>query len=129
VLIGAFSKYKLVGALAIPGAILAAAYMLRLFQKMAWADSDGHAHHHDDGGHHALKDLNGREIVTLLFLTVFVFWIGLHPAPLLKVMDASVTHLVDQVNAGMQHLPPMEHHEHHAWLMQVGSLLKKLVVF
>lgn len=134
VLIGAFSKYKLVGFLAIPGAILAAAYMLRLFQKMVWADSDGHGHHHDDehgegGGHHVLSDLNGREIGTLLFLAVFVFWIGLHPTPLLKLMDTSVTHLVDQVNTGMHHLPPMEHHEHHAWLLQVGSLMKKLVVF
>jgi len=132
VLIGAFSKYKLVGALAIPGAILAAAYMLRLFQKMVWADSDGHAHHDEHGNgssHHVLSDLNAREIGTLLFLAVFVFWIGLHPAPLLKVMDASVTHLVGQVHTGMQHLPPMEHHKHHAWLLQVGSLMKKLVVF
>ncbi|MBW1645168.1 MAG: NADH-quinone oxidoreductase subunit M [Deltaproteobacteria bacterium] len=133
VLVGAFSKYKLVGFLAIPGAILAAAYMLRLFQKMVWADSDGHAHHHDDDhgddGHHALKDLNGREVVTLLFLAVFVFWIGLHPAPLLKVMDTSVSHLVHQVQAGMQHLPPAEHHqEHHAWLLHLGAWLKNLLV-
>ncbi len=34
VLLAAFSKYPLVGALAIVGAILAAAYMLRLLQSM-----------------------------------------------------------------------------------------------
>jgi NADH-quinone oxidoreductase subunit M len=110
VLLAAFSKYPLVGALAIVGAILAAAYMLRLLQSMVWADSDGHGHHddsHGDGhghgeGHgHILKDLNAREIGTLSFLTIFVFWIGFYPAPLLEVMDVSVTQLLDQIGTGL----------------------------
>ncbi len=95
VLLATFKKYKLVGAVAIVGAILAAAYMLRLVQKMVWADSDGHGHHDDD--HHVLKDLNLREFVTLSFLTFFIFWIGLNPKPILNVMDKSVDHLVQQV--------------------------------
>ncbi|MFO7576398.1 MAG: NADH-quinone oxidoreductase subunit M [Pelovirga sp.] len=105
VLLAAFSKYPLVGALAIIGAILAAAYMLRLLQSMVWADADGHAHHDDGHGDadasHGLKDLNLREIGTLSFLTIFVFWIGFYPTPLLDVMDASVTHLIEQIDAGM----------------------------
>ena len=105
VLLAAFSKYPLVGALAVVGAILAAAYMLRLLQRMVWADSDGHGHHGEDegeeGGHHVLRDLNLREIGTLSFLVIFVFWIGFYPAPLLNVMDASVAHLLQQVEAGM----------------------------
>jgi NADH-quinone oxidoreductase subunit M len=109
VLMGAFTKNKLVGALAIPGAILAAAYMLRLLQKMVWADSDGHAHHHEPG-HHVLSDLNGREIFTLFTLAVFVFWIGFHPTPLLDVMDSSVTHLMHQLEAGMHHVGGAIHH-------------------
>ncbi len=108
VLIAAFEKYPLVGALAIPGAILAAAYMLRLLQKMVWDKSDGHAHHgHDDEhghhgetGHRHLFDLNFREGGTLVFLAVFVFWIGFYPAPLLDMMDVSVTHLIGQIEAG-----------------------------
>lgn len=96
VLIGAFDKYPLVGAIAIPGAVLAAAYMLRLLQKMVWDDSDGH-HHADERG---LFDCNLREIGQLVFLTGFVFWIGLHPQPLLEMMDTTVVHLIDQVEAG-----------------------------
>lgn len=105
VLLGTFQQYKLVGAVAILGAILAAAYMLRLVQKMVWADSDGHAHHGDDHGddHHELKDLNLREVVTLSFLAFFVFWIGLNPKPILNVMDTSVNHLVEQVDKATQH--------------------------
>jgi NADH-quinone oxidoreductase subunit M len=105
VLLAAFAKYPLVGGVAVIGAILAAAYMLRLLQKMVWADSDGHGHHHEEGegghGHHKLADLNLREFGTLAFLAVFVFWIGFYPTPLLDVMDASVAHLLEQVASGM----------------------------
>lgn len=103
VLLAAFSKYPLVGALAVVGAILAAAYMLRLLQSMVWADSDGHGHHpkEEEGGRRALRDLNLREIGTLSFLVIFVFWIGFYPTPLLNIMDASVAHLLHQVEGGM----------------------------
>ena len=113
VLMAAFETRPIVGALAIPGAILAAAYMLRLLQKMVWADSDGHGHHHDHeegGSGHVLADLNIREIGTLGFLVIFVFWIGLHPAPVLDVMDASVAHLMDQFTAGIRGMGDAVHH-------------------
>ncbi|MGC9519247.1 MAG: complex I subunit 4 family protein [Desulfuromonadaceae bacterium] len=127
VLFGAFDKYPLAGAVAIPGAILAAAYMLRLLQKMVWDDSDGHAHHGDDSHH--IADCNAREIAQLAFLTFFVFWIGLHPTPLLDVMDTSVAHLIDQVDAGSV-LPEVAHHgEHHALLHDAGAWIKGIVSF
>ncbi len=107
VLLATFKKYKIVGAVAIVGAILAAAYMLRLVQKMVWADSDGHGHHGDHvDDSHALKDMNLREIVTLSFLVFFVFWIGLNPKPILNVMDKSVNHLVQQVEDGKKNIAP-----------------------
>lgn len=119
VLLAAFAKYPLVGALAVVGAILAAAYMLRLLQKMVWADDDGHGHHHEEGegeGHDRhLRDLNLREIGTLSFLTIFVFWIGFYPAPILDAMDSSVAHLLQQVEAGMID-GGGGHHDLHAWL-------------
>jgi NADH-quinone oxidoreductase subunit M len=127
VLFGAFDKYPLVGALAIPGAILAAAYMLRLLQKMVWDDSDGHGHHGDDhGDDHHLSDCNFREFIQLAFLTVFVFWIGLHPTPLLDMMDTSVTHLIHQVNAGGAVQEAVHHGEHHALLNEAGAWVKNL---
>jgi NADH-quinone oxidoreductase subunit M len=95
VLAAAFSKYTLVGAIAVPGAVLAAAYMLRMLQKMVWADSDGH--HHGDAGHHAFADINGREWFIVAVLAVFVFWLGFKPALVLDIMDQSVRHLLVQV--------------------------------
>ncbi len=43
-----------------------------------------------------LKDLNGREFFCLSVLAFFVLWIGLWPAPLIEMMDASVAHLLYQ---------------------------------
>jgi len=73
----------------VPGVVLAAAYMLRMLQKVAY----GGARNPDHSG---LKDLGLREIVTLVPLLVFVFWIGLHPQPFMRVMEKSVENLLQQ---------------------------------
>ncbi len=91
VLAGAFSKTKIIAACAIPGAVLAAAYMLRMLQKVVW----GSAANPDQS---YLTDLSVREIITLAPLLLFVLWIGLNPAPFMDVMHASVNHLVQQVD-------------------------------
>jgi len=123
VLVSSFSKYKVVGGFAVIGAILAAAYMLRLVQKMVWADSDGHIHH---GEKPHLSDLNFRETATLAFLAIFVFWIGFHPEPFLKVMDATTAHLLEQLESGMNVLPA-GHGKPHALLNGVGESIKHLL--
>jgi NADH-quinone oxidoreductase subunit M len=45
----------------------------------------------------SLEDLNGREFLVLGILAVFVLGLGLWPAPLVDVMNASVENLVDHV--------------------------------
>ena len=76
----------------VPGVVLAAAYMLRMLQKVAY----GGTHNPD---HSQVKDLELREILTLAPLLVFVFWIGLHPEPFTRVLDASVKHLLEQTQS------------------------------
>jgi NADH-quinone oxidoreductase subunit M len=46
-----------------------------------------------------LKDLNAREFIILSLLAVAVLALGLWPAPLLEVMQATVEHLVQQIAA------------------------------
>jgi NADH-quinone oxidoreductase subunit M len=75
----------------VPGVVLAAAYMLRMLQKVAYGGTKNPDHSH-------VKDLGFRELVTLAPLMVFVFWIGLHPEPFTRVMDASVKHLLEQTH-------------------------------
>jgi len=91
ILAGAFADTKLIAACAIPGAILAAAYMLRMLQKLIWGGTN-------NPSHIGLSDLNAREIITLTPLLLLVFWIGFGPKPFLNVMHASVANLLEQVN-------------------------------
>ncbi|MFV0437980.1 MAG: NuoM family protein [Desulfopila sp.] len=89
ILAGTF-KYSLVLALAaIPGAVLAAAYMLRMLQKVVWGGTD-------NPDHTGLTDLNVREIVTLSPFLIFVFYIGLSPQPFIEMMHVSVVNLLDE---------------------------------
>ncbi len=92
ILAGTF-KFDLVLALAaIPGAVLAAAYMLRMLQKVVW----GGTANPDQSW---ISDLNAREIITLAPFLFFVLWIGLSPGPFIEMMDASVSALLDQFQA------------------------------
>ena len=75
----------------VPGVVLAAAYMLRMLQKVAYGGTR-------NPDHSQVHDLGLREILTLAPLLVLVFWIGLHPEPLTRVLDASVKHLLDQAH-------------------------------
>ena len=89
VMSGGFAVSKGMMICVVPGVVLAAAYMLRMLQKIAY------------GGTHnpvypGLKDLGFREIITLTPLLVFVFWIGLHPEPFTRVMEKSVQNLLEQ---------------------------------
>ena len=87
VLIGVFEANYLLGALTIPGVMLAAAYMLRLGLKLAWGQPSQAAN---------WKDLNTREWVYLVPLAVLVLYLGLMPTLALKTINPSVVHLLNQ---------------------------------
>ncbi|HHD64300.1 MAG TPA: NADH-quinone oxidoreductase subunit M [Desulfobulbaceae bacterium] len=91
VLAGTFEVNKPLALAAIPGTVLAAAYMLRMLQKIVWGGTDN-----PDQSH--LTDLNMREIVTLAPFLLFVFWIGLGPQPFLDMIHTSVNHLLTQLH-------------------------------
>ncbi|MCS6994271.1 MAG: NADH-quinone oxidoreductase subunit M [Anaerolineales bacterium] len=74
--------------LAAVGVILAAIYILYMFQKMFLGPAGEVTHHHE------LKDLNWREIVTLLPILVFIFWIGLYPKPFFDLMMPAIENLL-----------------------------------
>jgi len=69
------------------GVILAAIYILYMFQKMFLGPLDKEENM-------KLKDLNWCEIATLVPLLVFIFWIGLYPKPFFALMAPAVDNLV-----------------------------------
>lgn len=91
VLKGSFEYSLWLTALAVPGIVLAAAYNLRMLQRVAWGGTR-------NPEHNGLRDADFRETVALVPLVVFVFWIGLNPAPFTRVLHASVDHLIAQVD-------------------------------
>ena len=74
-----------------PGIVASAAYNFRMLQRVAYGGTN-------NSDHSGVKDLDFREIVTLVPLLVLVFWIGLHPQPFVDVMHASVQHLLTQAS-------------------------------
>jgi len=87
VLVGTSFKSFVMVLLAIGGIVLAASYMLWTLQRVAL----GQPHTKFAS---LLPDLSPREMLTVIPLAVVVFWIGVYPAPLMEMMDASVTNLV-----------------------------------
>ena len=96
VLAGTFEHNTILALAAIPGAVLAAAYMLRMLQKIVWGGTAN-----PDQSY--LADLDVREIVILAPFLFFVFWIGLGPQPFIDLMHTSVSHLLDQLNNWQNH--------------------------
>ncbi|TAN63498.1 NADH-quinone oxidoreductase subunit M, partial [bacterium] len=90
ILMGAFKASKLATAFAATGVILGAAYMLWMFQRVIFGKITNPANA-------KLKDLNIREVLTLLPMIVLVLWIGVYPKPFLKLAAASTAHLVEVV--------------------------------
>ena len=97
ILLGAFGS-KAIGSpwfagVAAVGVILAAVYILYMFQKMFLGPEGSIVEEVKKHGH-ALRDLNWREIVTLVPLLVFIFWIGLYPKPFFELMAPAVEKLL-----------------------------------
>ena len=84
---GAFSKVYVVFATA--GVILAAVYMLWMFQRVMFGTLDK--------TNAELPDLNAREVVVMLPLLLFIVWIGVYPKPFLSKMEKSVGLVVTKV--------------------------------
>jgi len=89
VLIGTSFKSFVMVLLAMGGIVLAAAYMLWMLQRVALGEPATKAAS-------LLPDLTRRELATVIPLAILVFWIGLYPGPLMEMMDASVTQLLEQ---------------------------------
>lgn len=91
ILIGIFAQHKIAGFLAVVGAILAAAYTLRLLKQIVWGRTDKRD----------IRDMNTREIIYLIPLSLFVLWIGLFPRPFVGVVEKTLTSLFTQIQPYM----------------------------
>ena len=100
ILLGAFKAKWWFGAVAVLGVIFGAAYFLWYYER-AMLGPVGKA------VRDTISDLQVRELVIATSLSVMILWIGLYPAPFLRMMNGSVQALVDRLH----HTSVAERHE------------------
>ena len=93
ILLGTFKANWVYGTIAVTGVITGAAYFLWYYER-AILGPVGRAVRESIG------DLQPRETVIALSLSVMILWIGLYPAPFLRMMNGSVQALVDRIDHG-----------------------------
>jgi NADH-quinone oxidoreductase subunit M len=110
ILQGTFMENWKWGAWAVPGVILAAAYLLWLYQRVFFGTVT-------NPKNEKLHDLTPREVLTFVPLLIMAFWIGLYPKPFFEILQQPSNQLVTSVrpdypvngavNAGVETAKPV----------------------
>jgi NADH-quinone oxidoreductase subunit M len=80
------------------GVIMAAVYILFMFQKM-FLGPQGEVVEEAKNHGRGLRDLNWREIAIMVPILILIFWIGLYPKPFFDLMGPTVDHLVKSLSS------------------------------
>jgi len=88
ILLGTFKSNVVYAVIAAVGIILAAIYMLWMYQRIMFGKVT-------NSENEKLKDLNLREKIILIPLIVAIFWIGIYPVNFFKKMEPSVKSLIE----------------------------------
>src|SRR5438876_1764594 len=90
ILQGTFMENWRWGAWAVPGVVLAAAYLLWLYQRVFFGTVT-------NPKNEKLNDLTPRELATFVPLIIMAFWIGLYPRPFFEILEQPVNQIVATV--------------------------------
>jgi NADH-quinone oxidoreductase subunit M len=90
ILQGTFMENWKWGAWAVPGVVLAAAYLLWLYQRVFFGTVT-------NPKNEKLHDLTPREVATFVPLLLMAFWIGLYPKPFFQILEQPVNHTIAMV--------------------------------
>lgn len=96
IILGGFTASKWAGVLSATGIIIGAGYMLWLYQRVFFMETNQKIV--------GLQEMDMREIITLLPMVILVFWIGIYPDTFLSFMHPSVEHLLKRLNTGGQEI-------------------------
>jgi NADH-quinone oxidoreductase subunit M len=85
ILVGAFQQRPLIGILGFIGIVFGVIYILRMVQDSLFGQRRTDQ---------PVWDVNPREVVILACLAAAVLFLGLHPGPVLRILDPAVQHLI-----------------------------------
>jgi NADH-quinone oxidoreductase subunit M len=91
IMLGTFMVSWRWAAWAVPGVVLAAAYLLWLYQRVFFGTVT-------NPKNEKLHDLTPREVLTFVPLLIMAFWIGLYPKPFFQILEQPVNQIVQSVN-------------------------------
>ncbi len=85
-------------AFAASGVILAAIYLLWMFQRVFLGPLDNEENKR-------LRDVNKRELGVFIAFLIFIVWIGIYPTPYFELMDSTVAKLVGYLGTAVAAVP------------------------
>jgi NADH-quinone oxidoreductase subunit M len=89
VMVGTFSRYKVAGIIAVSGILLAALYVLILYQRTMTGPVKA--------GLEKLPDLRVRELAVVAPLIALLIFLGVYPKPLTDIVNPAVEHTLSDV--------------------------------
>src|ERR1700689_1043993 len=92
IMLGTFMVSWRWAAWAVPGVVLAAAYLLWLYQRVFFGTVT-------NPKNEKLHDLTPREVLTFVPLLIMAFWIGLYPKPFFQILEQPVNQIVQNVRS------------------------------
>ncbi|MEU6115503.1 NADH-quinone oxidoreductase subunit M [Streptomyces sp. NPDC047117] len=90
VLVGTFSRYPVIGIIATVGIVLAALYVLVLYQRTMTGPVKAEVR--------AMPDLKARELVVVAPLIALLLFLGVYPKPLTNLVNPAVDHTLSVVD-------------------------------
>ncbi|MFH0812374.1 MAG: NADH-quinone oxidoreductase subunit M [Pseudomonadota bacterium] len=119
ILLGTFRTNVIYAVFAATGVVLAAVYMLWMFQRVMFGEVTNPKNKN-------LPDLSKRELLVLVPIVIMIIWIGIYPKPFLKPMEATINGLikkveqrvefsksVDKNNVNIEHSPVIGNRKEH----------------
>jgi NADH-quinone oxidoreductase subunit M len=89
ILVGTFTARPVIGVVSFAGLVLTVVYILRMVQDTVYGEPRQE---------HDIADITWREGCILAMLAAPILFIGLHPGPVLKLLEQPVQHLLTQVS-------------------------------
>jgi NADH-quinone oxidoreductase subunit M len=104
IILGAFHVRVIYAVLAAVGVVLAAVYLLWMYQRVFFGEVTNEKNR-------KLPDLTDREKVILVSVVFVILWMGVYPQPFLRRLDLSTAHVIHRVKHGpasyaLQRTPP-----------------------